>query len=253
MTGCGSIELDSQWKEREIIIDGKSSDWLGSLYFFEGEDISVGFLNDESDLYVCLIAAEPTILAQIMMQGFTAWFDPAGGKEKTFGIRFPLGRQALRDRDMDIRMRNRDREQDPQEIQQRFLESQTDLEIIGPGEDKRIKMPIKEAEGIDIKVEASSGMLVYELRVPFRSSDQHPYAIGVQPGDGISVGLEIPKMDRNALRNRMGGRGSGGMGMPGGGRGGMGGGRGGMDGGRRPRMPNGLNVWVSLQLAAASN
>ena len=54
---CGTIELESRWKEQEITIDGKSSDWLGSMYFFEGEDISVGFLNDESDLYVCLIAA----------------------------------------------------------------------------------------------------------------------------------------------------------------------------------------------------
>ncbi len=154
---------------------------------------------------------------------------------------------------MDIRMR--DREQDPQEFQERFLQSQADLEIIGPGEDKRIKIQIEEVKGIDIKVDVSGGMLVYELKVPFRSSEQYPYAIGARPGEGINVGLEIPKMDRNAMRNRMGGRGSGGMGRPGGGMGGMGGGRGGMGmgSGRRPRMPNGLNVWVSLKLAAATN
>lgn len=255
LVGCGTIELDSQWKEQEITIDGKSSDWLGSMYFFEGEDISVGFLNDDSDLYVCLIAAEPTIRAQMMMQGFTAWFDPEGGKEKTFGIRFPLGRQDLRERGRAIDMRDRGREPSPEELQDRFEESLTELEIIGPGGDRRKRILVEEAIGIDIKVDVSSGMVVYELRVSLRQSEQLPYAIGTRLGSSVGVGLEIPKFDRSAMRERMGGRGSGGMGMPGGGRGGMSGGRGsmGMGGGRRPQMPKGLNVWVSLQLASAKN
>ncbi len=253
LVGCGTVELDSRWKEQEIAIDGDSSDWLGSLYFFEGEDISIGFLNDESDLYVCLIAEEPTLRAQMMMQGFTAWFDPEGGKEKTFGIRFPLGRQAMGEDDMDIRMRGRDNEQDPQELQEHFQESLTELEIVGPGKDRLHRIPVKEVKGIEVKIDLSGGLVVYELKVPLRSSEQFPYAIGTQPGNTIGLGLEIQKFDPRAMRGGMGGRRPGGMGMPPGG--GMGGGRGGMGmrGGRGPQMPRGLDVWVSLQLAAAEN
>ncbi len=248
LVGCGTVELDSRWKKQAITVDGNSSDWLGALYFFECEDISVGFLNDESDLYVCLIAAEPTLRTQVMMQGFTAWFDPEGGKEKTFGIRFPLGRQAIGEDDVDIRMRGRDREQDPQELQERFQESLTELEIIRPGKDKPHRIPVKEVKGIEVKINLSGGMVVYELKVPLRSGEQFPYAIGTQPGDAIGLGLEIPKFDPRAMRGGMGGR------RPGGGMGGMRGGRGGMGmGGRRPQMPRGLDVWVSLQLAAAEN
>jgi len=255
LAGCGTVELESRWKEQEITIDGKSSDWLGSMYFFEGEDVSVGFLNDENDLYVCLIAAEPTLRAQVMMQGFTAWFDPEGGKEKTFGIRFPLGRRGIGERDVPIDMRNRDREPSEEEFQARFQESLTELEIIGPGKGRRERIPVEEAKGIDIKVDVSGGMLVYELKVPLQQGEQLPYAIGTRPGSAVGIGLEIPKFDLSAMRQRMGGRGPGGMELPpGGGMGGIGGGRGDMGmGGRRPQMPNGLNIWVSLQLAAAEN
>lgn len=45
----------SHLPEREIVVDGDAEDWLGALSFLEEEKLSVGFLNDQNNLYVCLI------------------------------------------------------------------------------------------------------------------------------------------------------------------------------------------------------
>ena len=50
--GCEEQKLDSNWLDREIIIDAKSDDWLDTLYYFESEMVSLGFFNDKSHLYV---------------------------------------------------------------------------------------------------------------------------------------------------------------------------------------------------------
>lgn len=241
--GCSTIELNSNWRDREIIVDGNNTEWLGTMYYFEEENISVGLLNDENFMYICMIAEEPLMRAQVMRQGFTLWFDPDGGKEKTFGIKFPIGRQAR-----GITREMREMEPDPERFREAFEKSLAELEILGPGEDVRKRIPVEEARGIEIDMEASSGMLVYELKVPLLFSDQHPYAVGAEAGDSIGIGLEIPKMDRKTIRRAMSER----MGerMPGGG--GMGGraGRMGMRGGRRQQMPSGLKVWVAVRLAS---
>jgi len=96
LVGCsnGKLELNSDWRDREISVDGKNADWLGAMLFFEEDNISVGLLNDENFFYICMIAEDQFIRAQVMRQGFTLWFDPEGGKKKTFGIKYPLGMQA---------------------------------------------------------------------------------------------------------------------------------------------------------------
>ncbi len=252
--GCRTLQVESQWRDREITIDGNSDDWLGALYYFEDERISVGFLNDESHIYLCLISENPMIRAQVMGQGLTLWFDPEGGKQKTFGIHYPIGRQGLGNQENLMRMRGE--ELDREELREAFERSMTELEILGPGESEPKRMPIEEAKGIDIKLKPSSGLLVYEIKVPLLRSEQYPYAVGARAGGSIGIGLEIPKMDLSAMRERMGGRRPQGGGMPpgGGGRGGMGGRGGGrgMPGGRGPQMPKGLKVWVTVQLASSA-
>ncbi len=220
------------------------------MYYFEGTNVSVGILNDADSVYICMIAEDRFMRTQVMAQGFTIWFDPTGGKEKTFGIKFPIGMQGLEDRW--IPMGFREGERDQERMRERFEKSLKDLEILGPRKNQQKKIPVDEAKGIEVIVDPSGGLLVYELRVPLQHSEQHPYAVGAEAGDSIGVGLEIPKMDMNALRKRVGGRRPGGIGMPGGGRPGGMGGRGGMEmpGGRSPQTPKGLKVWAKVQLAS---
>jgi len=251
--GCDEQELNSNWRDREIIIDAKSDDWLNTLYYFESEMLSIGFFNDENHLYVCMLAEHPMLQAQVVSQGFTLWFDPAGGKEKAFGIKFPIGMQGVREQ-MDF-MRSQEGELNREKMRQAFEESLADLEILGPGGAKQL-IPVEEAKGIEIKVRNETGLFVYELKVPLKSDEEHPYAVGTNAGASVRVGLEIPKVDKdemkNAMRDRMGGMEGRPPGGGGGGMGGMGGGMG-RRGGQRPKMPNGLDVWASLKLALNQN
>jgi len=242
LNGCsnGKLELNSDWRDREITIDGKNADWLGAMLFFEEDNISVGLLNDDNFLYICMIAEDQFIRAQVMRQGFTLWFDPDGGKEKIFGIKYPVGMKAS-ERGMGRDEQNLER---ACEVPRRPM---NELEILGPGKDEVKKMLIEEAKGIEINIEFSSGMLVYELKVPLIQSEHHPYAIGAEAGSSVGIGLETTKIERPDMSSGMSGE--GGRGGPTGGMRGGAGGRG-MPGGRRPQMRNPLKIWAVVQLAS---
>jgi hypothetical protein len=250
--GCDEQKLNSNWLDREIIIDAKSDDWLDTLYYFESKNLSIGFFNDESHLYVCMLAEHPMLQAQAVGQGFTIWFDPEGGKEKAFGIKFPIGMREAREQ-MDF-MRTQEGGLDREKMRQAFEESLADLEILGSGGAKQ-RIPVEEAHGIEVKVRNETGLLVYELKIPLQSDEEHPYAVGANAGNAIGVGLEIPEIDKDEMKRVMEER-MGGAGMPpGGGMGGMGGMGGGMGrrGYQKPKIPNGLDVWASLKLSSNLN
>ncbi len=249
---CSQFNLSSIWRDREVTIDGKHDDWLNALMYFEEENISLGLLNDESFMYICMIVENPMIRSQIMIQGFTLWFDPDSGKKRIFGIKFPIGlseeRMQMRGmQEKDAPMKPRRGELDPEMARQAPMREMTELEILGPGKDESVRLPIEQAKGIHVTINASSGTLVYELKVPLSQDEKNPYAIGTKAGNTIGIRLETPKINRSNMRRGMGGMpgggGRGGMGgMPGGGR--MGG------GGMRLQMPGPLKIKAVVQLAS---
>jgi hypothetical protein len=238
--GCSTLELESQWRDREIKVDGEADDWQGAKYYLEDLYISVGLINDDRFLYISMIAENPMIRAQIMSQGLVVWLDPKGKKEKTFGIKFPVGQQ------WDERPARESLDEfDREEAMDRFRESMKELEILGPGEDIIEKINVEEAKGIDVKLRIEGGLLVYELKVPLTAGEDYPYAVGVGAGDWIGIGFESPKLEMQRPRGIRGG------GIPGGGRipgeglprdMGM---RGGM-----PLIPQQLKIWAKVQLAS---
>lgn len=259
--GCSTLQLNSKIRSREVVVDGKNTEWMGVMSYIEDDQISVGIVNDKDYIYVCMISENQFLRNQMMMQGFMVWFDPAGGKKKRFGIRFPRGWQSeMRERVLEGRERStepRERGQDPKRRQELFEKALAELDILGPEKDDYIRLPVREAKGIEVKLNASIGIIIYELKVPILCSEQHPYAVGVKVGDTIGIGMEIPRFNMSGMRRRLGGGmpgGGGRGGMPGGmgGRGGMDGGMG-MRGGMGPRMPQGLKVWMKVQLASSSH
>jgi hypothetical protein len=237
--GCGStLRLESTWRDREINIDGKSEDWSGVKYYFEDISVSVGLMNDERNLYVSLLTDNRMVIGQIMMRGLTFWLDPKGGKNKTFGIKFPIGRQQGEMMTPES-MEKLDRE----ELMERFQEALAELEVLGPNQEVVERLPVDEAKGIDVRIRTEGGSLVYEIEVPLSPSEQHPYAVGAQAGDTFGFGFDSPKLEMQ----RPGG-------MPGGGRGGGPprgvGGMGRMPpGGMGFRMPERLKIWAIVELA----
>ena len=260
LAGCGNVKLESKFRDRPITVDGKPDEWQDSMTFLRGPGIAVGLFNDENDLYVCITSWNQEVNLQAVNMGLTVWFDPGGGEETTFGIEYPL---------MEDRFHRQDR--GAQGSGATAPERPTArLAVRGPGPFEGRVMAVAEAPGIEVMVATVNGAFVYELKLPLKKSDQHPYAIGADPGQVVGVRLEtttvasIREEPRNGGGPRGGGRGGGmGGGMGGGVRGGMGGHRhGGMGGGTRgggsgggdgnqarPKIPKPLKVTVKVHLA----
>ena len=241
---CEKYEFNSQWKDRDIDVDGRSMDWLDTLTYVEEFNISVGIANDTDYLYICAVVENPLVRMQVMRQGLTVWFDPKGGRKKAMGLRFPLGYQGMREPPAEF-----GEEPDIEKLQRTFPMSLNELEILGPNRKDVRRMRKAEAKGVDVAMSFSSGKLVYELKIPLIKSSNRPYAINVRPGSSFGIGIETsPSRDMGQSPRRK----TGGMGRPGGGGNPGMGGRGGMGqmpGGGRSGMPKNLKLWLSVALS----
>jgi hypothetical protein len=243
-SGCSTLQLESTWKDRDITMDGKGGDWLGAKYYFEESAVSMGLINDQKYLYVSMMTENPMIRAQIMRQGLTVWLDPKGGKNKSFGIKFPLGIKGEEQEGAKMAPQEMMDEMAREKMMQKFQEMMTELEVLGSDEEVMAKMDIEDAQGIEVKMRNTAGTFVYELKVPLASGEEYPFAIGVEPGNVIGVGFLSPKMQMSRPSGMRGGGRMpvGGEGMPPGG---------GMSGYGR-MMPRDLNIWARVQLASGS-
>jgi hypothetical protein len=252
LAACSSFrtfQVESRPPEHQIVIDGKSDDWAGHLFVVEGQKISVGFLNDRESLYICLRTDDSGMQRQILRSGLMVWFDPKGGKNKTLGIKFPVGMTPN-----EMRMW-RGEEQEDTEAPSEFGGNLTDLEIYRPGKGEPDSLDIADAKGIEIKAAPVGKHFVYELRIPLAPSDQDSIAVSAPPGRTIGVGFETGKFDPNGLPRRPSGMIGGTGGMPPTGAFGGFGGRGGMGRAGRlrpnePQIPENLKVWATVELAA---
>ncbi|MFQ5637662.1 MAG: hypothetical protein ACE5IR_06665 [bacterium] len=243
--GCSStLKMNSQWRDREeIAIDGLRDEWDRGVIFIEKDEVSIGFSNDPDYLYVMLSTTNPVVRRQMMAMGLSLWFDADGGKDKAFGITFPIGMMQL-----GFMARGRGQEPGTGSMPDNVERSLSEIEIILPGEEKR-RMPVTEAVGLEVQIGGIPDKLVYEIKVPLRKDDSHPFAIAARAGKAIGVGFETGKFDPQKKRER---RASGGFGGGRGGRRGGFGGRGGRRGGGfgRPQMADPFKMWMSVQLGS---
>jgi hypothetical protein len=231
--------FESRGLDGPIAVDGRFDDWYGHPEPFGKDPIAIQFLNDTEFLYVRITASEPSARMQIMRQGMTMWFDPAGGTKKKFGIRYPV---VERGGDEAGGRGGRggfggfggSRGQGPPPDDSGPSTERVD--ILGPGKDDARSLTRDHLSGVDVAIRAEQGTLQYELKVPLAATGDRPYAIGTTTGKTIGVGIETAKMEQRSFGSGRGGGfgGGGGGGMGGGGRGrGGGGGMGGRGGGDR--------------------
>ncbi len=243
--GCRTMELVSTWKDSELYIDRDSSEWQQSPVEIE-DKISLSVSNDRDYLYLSLTTHDHEIQRKMLLQGLTVWFDREGGKEKRFGIRYPLG---LFGRGFGFeRSRYDSPESNPRE---RFDFTQSELEIIGPGEGERQRFPIKGAKGIDVKIDTTGKIFHYRLKVPLWDTREHPYAMIVKAGQTIGVGIDTGSPEERFGQHGISGIGDGPGNFPGGRRGGAPpqglGGRG--TRGSRQELLTSIKIWMKVRLA----
>ena len=270
--GCGPTQLDSRYKDRDIVIDGKYADWAGGLQTVGGDDITVGLANDGTDLCIALIVEDRQLRRQLAISGLFLWFDSSGGKTKQFGLRFPLGMEEVAGempRPLGVAADaqktqpadgQRPQPADGQKPQREPDEVILEMEVFSPSEQVWRRVGLKEIRGIEAAASRGTGPLVLEFRVPLAKTGPFGYGIGAVAGALIGVGLETPEIDMEALRGNMpppdGGGGAGpdrrppsGGGMGGGPGGGMGGRQGPPGGGERPNVLDPIKIWTRVQLA----
>lgn len=183
LPGCGKTQLNSNWRQCQINIDGKYTDWKGAeSYYDERAKVLLNLLNDREFLYICLITRNRQVEASLMESGFVAWFDHEGGYSKGFGILFPTGLRRMgisleEKRDMASDWKD---QQDLSEIIDREKEKWSD---------KNFNKRLEELEGLQSSLEIidgkeGSGNKESRLKPPGRNRD-----------NGFSHGM--PGHDRN--------------------------------------------------------
>jgi hypothetical protein len=90
VSGCNSYELESDWQDREITIDGDDEEWDESRFQIEKEGIVAAAMNDAEFLYICIYPSDRQLSSKIMRQGLTLWLNTEGNKSKDLGVHFPL-------------------------------------------------------------------------------------------------------------------------------------------------------------------
>ncbi len=258
--GCSKpVQVSSRWLDHEIAIDGTDDEWGSATIYAKQAKVSLTVLNDSTDMYIRLCSRDRDVQARVLGPGLTVWFDPDGGKDKTFGIHFPLGRH-----EPGMPAMSRENMQQPQDFQKIIEKSAKELEILYPEKEAchRMLLSAAEAHGINATLYFLKGNLVYELKVPLMHDEKHQHAIGIRMNEAntnavLGVGFETPEIHLEEMGQRQEGEGAGemppagGSGMPPGGREGMPGG--GTPGGGPPGMsqaPERIDLWISVALAS---
>jgi hypothetical protein len=247
LAGCSSFktfQIESRPPGEPVLIDGQADDWSGRLFVVEGQNVALGFMNDREFLYICLRIDDPGMKRQLLRSGMTVWFDPAGGKNKVLGIKYPVGLKSGGEGTWRV--------EDPEDVEApgEVGGNLTDVEITRQGISKPEVMDIAEAEGFELKASASGSNFVYEIKVPLSKSGNCPASLGAAPGGTVGVGFETGKFDFNSLSRRPPGP-AGGTGAmpPTGAYGNRGGGmRPGQMHPNNPEFPEELKIWATVEL-----
>jgi hypothetical protein len=270
LSGCNMSEIQSTFRDREVIINGKDegSEWEGAKYFFEARKVTLGLLNDEEYLYIRLSSRDRAVQRYFMAQGFTLWFDPLSKRAKSFGIQFPVGIWRIMS-SMGSEMQP-GQNADSEKLQKILDDSLKEFEIIGPNKKEFRTMLVSRAGevGISIKMDVTKGNMVYELKMPLMRTDTNPLGIFEETTETIAIGMITGNMESEQMKNRITRNDDDGMVGRGGSMRGVEDGlgsddgmdmrRGGLPGGARGgrigmpssgRAPESLDMWLKVHLA----
>lgn len=244
--------IASEWKSRDLQVDGRVEDWSRLTALDKGPAIAAA--NDADFLYLAISATDPE-MRRTLERGLVVWIDPTGARKPDAGFQLPA---MTRGRGFGPGTDTLD--QDASTAKPASID---ELDVLGPGQQRHL-VPLDASLGVAAASAMDQGAVVFEMKVPLATSTEHPYAVGVAPGKTFALGLFTPELPKPGAGGEERGRGRVGGGMGGGGyAGGRGGGGGyGGGGGRRGgggAPPSGgfggepvkpLKLWVKLQLAA---
>jgi hypothetical protein len=261
--GCSSApELESKWRQSEIIVDGLDTEWHQDLSYLEKEKIAVGIKNDAENLYFSIKTIDRETQMKIVRGGMTVWFDSTGASKQIFGIHFPLGASDAGAQPTHIRgsRETSDETNDFMALEERYSRMLQNMEIIGPGRVDKKQIPVissYKTYGIKVGLRDTIGTLFYELVVPLKMTTAKPLAICSDTGKTIGIGIITENTKRPMVAHAPDeGAPNGGYGKPGMGGGGYGGGGGRREGGGAGRgganpaaSISPIELWMKVKIA----
>lgn len=189
LSSCNTpTNLQSKWRDRYIVIDGKDNEWQECrLYNDRMTGTDIGIYNDDDYMYIYFSTMDLDIQRAVVTQGFFIWFDETGGKNKALGIRYPIGGQP--------------RSQGGREAPNGSgpggkAYSVGELQILTSEKDSGKTLKVGEAARLDINVRIATdqgGKLIYELKMPLKKTDKIPYAVVPSQLNRIGVGVMTAK------------------------------------------------------------
>ncbi|MEM6646740.1 MAG: hypothetical protein AAF730_10840, partial [Bacteroidota bacterium] len=218
LTGCASSAppLATQFLHTPLTIDGSESDWSGMLAPMPDEDRNLAFaaVSDGQDLYIAFATSDQQTVGQMLAMGLTLWFDPAGGTEKTLGIRFPVG---LGENGLQALMRGQRGRPGAEQMDELFNLSTAAVEIVRDDAESGQRFRPGDVNGLDVAASLTMGALFYELRLPLKATSGAEVAVALADGAMLGFGMETREIDRASLAAQMrqqrgGGRPDGGAG-----------------------------------------
>jgi hypothetical protein len=242
---ASTSQIISVWPSHDIRIDGVNAEWTAIDELEKGPGVAVA--NDDAFVYVIITASDQQVRREIG-NGVILWFDPTGAKKETFGIGIPGPLRHMQPAAGGGRSSQPPEAGIPASIP---AESIDDFDVYGPEKNERHWIRMDPAFGISMAAAMTEGTLVYELKLPLKKTDAHPYAVGAGPGSQLAFAIATPVA---TTPPHTGGTGYGGGGGRGGGMGRSGGGRGGGTGGGGQHPAESrtepMKIWTKLTLAA---
>ena len=265
LASCKSEKAEIYWSAEPVQIDGQMTEWAGKPTNYLGKSgVQLSLRNDSENLYVLFRFSNQEWARLIRMGGVTLWLDNSGKKKKDFGIRYTGGPSPSEMQKTGMAGEGGFWDNLTSEQKARLMKQQEtmaeQLKVVYKKSGQEISIPANDSGGPAASFASPQGIYTYEFRIPLQKSNPSDYAIGAQPGQTISLGIEWGELkmgDRESMMKQMGGGGmmppGGGMGggPPGGGMGGGPPGGGSMPGGGPPGMqkPEKQEFWLKTNLA----
>jgi len=218
-TGCATHTVASHWRRNAVVANGSEDEWLTPPQYYDGDrQANIRMMNDAEAIYLCFSTRDEALKKQLLMTGLTVWLDPAGEKNKTFGIHLPGASGGPRglSRESKTGDRQGSKKEGP------ALKTPTAVEITYAKTTGPLSMPMAQVRqtGIDVGAGQPNGhRFVYEFKICFTAG---PSLSALGPGKTLGIGIETGDTDMNHEMDKptqggMGGTNHGG-GMHGGGK-----------------------------------
>jgi hypothetical protein len=204
VNGCSSDkELISDWTNKQIKIDGETSDWQSNLVYLSDDNVALGFKNDGKYLYICLTTNDFTKVLPMFRGGFIIWFEPENGG-KTIGIKYPM-HNILNNSEETPNLNERIYDRgNPSAFIEKMLERQNELQVLNEDKYPLTDIPAESNEGIRAKLRYHSDRFIYELQMPL-NDNKYAYKIPALPGEKVKVKFETEETESKDFRGERSG------------------------------------------------